>query len=80
VAPDPNEAAAQARDVIARVRALRQLGAAIALETAEIMDHRALVLEAMGAPEERIRAVREFAGSERRVAAEWGSESEPTAD
>jgi hypothetical protein len=73
VAPSADDAAAQAQ-------ALRQCGAAIALETAEVLEHRAAVLEAMGAPEERIRGVREFAESERRVAAEWSSESETTVD
>ena len=52
----------------------------IIIVNAEILDRRAAVLEAMGAAEERIRAVREFAESERRVAAEWSSEAEKTAD
>lgn len=70
--------AAQARDAEAKARALRERGALLALETAEVLEHRITVLEAMGAPEERIQAVRAVAESERRVAAEWQQESEVT--
>lgn len=50
---------------------MRRVGAAIALMVAEVMDKRVATLKAMGAPEERIRAVQTFADRERTVAAEW---------
>ena len=56
--------------------ALRRAGAAIALMVAEVMDKRAATLKAMGASEERIRAVQTFAERERKVAAEWGGPPE----
>jgi len=66
---------ARRRDVEEHGRALRERGAAIALKTAEVLDHRVATLEAMGVPEERIQGVRDLAASERRVAAEWSRES-----
>jgi 2-succinyl-5-enolpyruvyl-6-hydroxy-3-cyclohexene-1-carboxylate synthase len=71
VASNAEDALVAARNVAERARALRQVGADVALETAQVLEHRVTVLEAMGAPEDRIRAVRELAESERRVAAEW---------
>jgi hypothetical protein len=73
-----DDAVTAARNVAERAHELRQLGAAVALETAEVLEHRAGVLEDIGAPEERIRAVRELAESERRVAAEWSDSAEAT--
>ena len=61
-------------------RALRQAGAAVAREVADVMDQRAATLRAIGASDERIRAVQAFADAERRIAADWDAAEDPIAE